>query len=362
MKALVIPACLMGLIVLSGCEPAPPAATVTPAAAPPAPSAAQTVPQQLPALFAGTLPCADCAGIRYELDLRANNADVLRMTYLGREPVITVEDLGHWSIEADKVLTLDGAKDDPQGWAIRDVDTLSKLDRSGEPIVSQSNYTLVRQAEYAALEPQLTLRGMYRYVADAATFEECATGLKLPVAAEGDNVALQTGYASTRHDPGMPVLASVEGRIAPRPAMEGDQLVDSLIVDRFQRFWPNESCGARGVTHELASTRWVLTRLNDEPVDASKLQREPFIALEGNERRVFGNGGCNRVVGGYQLDGDKIVFTPLALTRMACPDAAFETAFETALAAAARWNITGAHLELFDANGVVVARFEERNL
>jgi hypothetical protein len=41
---------------------------------------------------------------------------------------------------------------------------------------------------------------------------------------------------------------------------------------------------------------------------------------------------------------------------------AFESAFEKALNDAARWKISGAHLELFDANGAVVARFEERNL
>ncbi|HEY6644948.1 META domain-containing protein [Povalibacter sp.] len=363
MKHLIFPALLCASL-LGGCgqETAEPSLAAPTAAMPPPSPAAQRVPQQLPALYAGTLPCADCPGIRYELDLRANHVFVLRMTYLDTDPAIAVDEIGQWSIQEDKVLILDGADEPPTVWSIRDVDTLSKLDRDGNPIASKLNYTLVRQANYAALEPRLTMRGLYQSMADTAQFEECLTGLKLPVAQEGDNVALEAAYAALRREPGSAALVSIEGRIAAHPAMEGDRSVDTLVVDRFVRFSPNESCGARGVTHELASTRWVLMRLNDVPVNVSELQREPFIALEGNEHRVFGNGGCNRVVGGYQADGDQITFKPLALTRMACPNMAFESAFEKALAAAVRWKVSGAHLELFDANGAVVARFEERNL
>jgi len=300
--------------------------------------------------------------MRYELDLRADHVFVLRTEYLGKTPQSLVDDIGQWSIHDDRILILDAGRETPVAWAIKDVDTLELLDRSGKTIASELNYTILRQPAYAPLEPQLTMRGMYRYMADAALFEECRTGLKLPVATEGDNVALETAYAAARREPGASVLASVEGRIALRPTMEGDRQTDTLIVDKFIRFWPNESCGARGVTHELASTRWVLVRLNDEPVNASNLQREPFLALEDNEHRVSGNGGCNRIVGGYQQDGDKITFTQLALTRMACPAMTFETEFEKALGNTARWKITGAHLEFFDASGAVVARFEERNL
>lgn len=352
---------LFGVLVGTGCEQQT-AAPAPAAAMPPASAAAQDVPQRLPALYSGTLPCADCPGIRFELDLRANHAYVLRMTYL-TTPETVRDDIGQWSIGEDEVLVLTGDGDQPSGWSIRDVDTLTKLDLAGKPIESNLNWTIVRQPTYTALEPRVTMRGMYRHMADAALFEECLTGLKLPVAMEGDNMALETAYAKTRREPGAAVLASVAGRIAARPPMEGDGTVDTLVVDRFVRFWPNESCGARGVTHELASTRWVLTRLNDEPVDLSKMPREPFIALESNEHRVSGYGGCNRVVGAYESEGERIAFKHLALTRMACPDhMAFETAFGNALNAAARWKISGSHMELFDADGKVVARFEERNL
>ena len=360
-------------ILIGGCErqrpasqPAMPAsATSQPAQATvptaPPPGAQHTEPQ-LPALYAGVLPCADCEGIRHELDLRPTNVFFLRMTYLGKPPPNTFDDIGQWSIHDDQVLTLRGGRDAPMAWSIEDVGTLRKLDVHGNPIDLSANLDITRQPSYASLEPQLQMRGMYQYMADAALFEECLTGLKMPVATEGESAAVERAYGKTGHEPGQPVLVSVEGRIGRRPAMEGDQLVDTLIVDKLGQFWPNEHCGARGVTHELESTRWVLVRLGDEVVTVTDQQREPFIVLESTEHRISGHGGCNRIVGGYQLDGEKITFTQLAMTRMACPDMKYEDAFGKALNAATNWKISGAYLELFGVNGMVIARFEERNL
>jgi heat shock protein HslJ len=197
---------------------------------------------------------------------------------------------------------------------------------------------------------------------DAALFEECLTGLKLPVATEGDNTATQSEYIKVRKAAGQAVLVNLRGWIVRLPGMEGGELRDTLVVDRLDQFFPNESCGARGVTHELESTRWVLVRLGEESVLSAGGQREPYIALEPTEHRISGHGGCNRLVGGYQLNGSGLKFTQLALTRMACPDTKYEDAFARALNATANWKITGNHLELFDANGTPVARFEERNL
>ncbi|HKE96756.1 MAG TPA: META domain-containing protein, partial [Povalibacter sp.] len=121
-------------------------------------------------------------------------------------------------------------------------------------------------------------------------------------------------------------------------------------------------CGARGVTHDLESTRWVLVALGDQAIPPAEGQREPYIALEPTQHRISGHGGCNRLVGGYELDGDKLRFVQLALTRMACPDMKYEGLFAKALDATTHWKITGNHLELFDAQDAMVARFEERNL
>ncbi|HEY5809385.1 MAG TPA: META domain-containing protein [Povalibacter sp.] len=335
-------------------SPGPPASVGTAAPAPtPPPVHARSLPKQLPALYVGTLPCTDCEALRYELDLRADSVYFLRQSYLGRNPPTVVDDIGQWSISDANVLELRGGGDKPRLFLVKDERTLEDPDVHAH---------LVRQDTYAAIAPGLAMRGMYRYMADAALFEECLTGLKLPVAAEGDNAALQTEYVKVRKQADQVMLVNLEGRIVRQPGLEGGELRDTLVVDRTGRFFPSESCGARGVTHELESTRWVLVRLGEESVQSAGGQREPYIALEPTEHRISGHGGCNRLVGGYQLNGSELKFTQLALTRMACPDMKYEDAFAKALNATANWKITGNHLELFDATSTPVARFEERNL
>ena len=82
--------------------------------------------------------------------------------------------------------------------------------------------------------------------------------------------------------------------------------------------------------------------------------------LHAKEGRLAGSGGCNRIMGGYTLDGEKISFGKMEMTRMACPEEMQqEREFVDTLQRVRSWKITGQHLELFDEAGTQVARFEE---
>lgn len=92
-------------------------------------------------------------------------------------------------------------------------------------------------------------------------------------------------------------------------------------------------------------------------------QREPHIILRAEGRRVSGSGGCNSLLGGYRLDDNRIAFEKLASTMMACvAGMQQEQRFLGALGEAASWRVLGSHLELFDANGALIARLEARHL
>lgn len=326
------------------------------------PAQAHSLPSQLPARYSGLLPCADCEGIRYDLDVRADSIYFSRMTYLGKEPTVTHDEIGQWDITDDNVLVLHGEGDRPEQFALEDATVLRKLDVNGQPITSQFNYSLQRQQAYLPLEPQLVMRGMYSAKAGVPVYEECLTGLNLPVSTDGDGAALQSAYAKLGLAPDQAILTSLEGQIVHRAAAGDPAPRDLLVVTRLDRFWPNESCGARGVTHDLENTRWVLVRLGDETIEPVAGAREPYLALEPTGHRVSGHGGCNRLVGGYELDGSRLRFRQLALTNMACVDMQHESAFSAALNATASWKISGNHLELFDASGTTLARLEARNL
>jgi heat shock protein HslJ len=113
----------------------------------------------------------------------------------------------------------------------------------------------------------------------------------------------------------------------------------------------------------IENAYWKLTHLGDVPVIAGGKQREPHLVLGSQDRRVSGSSGCNRLMGGYALEGEKLAFSQLAGTRMACPDGMeTEQAFLEALAQVKTWKIVGGHLELFDTGGRLLARFETRDL
>ena len=73
---------------------------------------------------------------------------------------------------------------------------------------------------------------------------------------------------------------------------------------------------------------------------------------------VAGSTGCNRYHAPYRVDDDRLTIELIAMTMMACdPErSAVESAFTSALQAAATYAIAGDRLDLADANGRVVLR------
>jgi len=204
---------------------------------------------------------------------------------------------------------------------------------------------------------------MYRYMADAALFEECLSGRRFPVAMEADHATLERAYLETQDRPGEPLLVSLQGLIAQRPAVDGDGTVPTLVPERLIGVWPGETCGSRMTVAELENTYWKLTRLGDQPVIVGERQREPHIVLHQQDGRVAAFGGCNRMTGGYTVDGSSIEFSQMASTMMACPDGMdTEQGLAAALGRARSFRIIGQHLDLFDEAGELVARFEARHL
>ncbi len=342
--------CAVGVLTVAGCSSAQTGGAVSGSA----PNRERIA---VPASFEGVLPCADCEGIRYHLDLFEDEVFFLRLTYLGRGAAL--DDIGRWSVGSDATtLALHGGREAPEMFRIVDRERLRKLDLEGRDISSSLNYELRRGAEFSPIEPRLVMRGMYRYMADAALFDECLTGRRFPVAMEADNVALERAYREARVQAGETILVSLEGRIAKRPAMEGDATELSLVPERFVGVWPGESCGARMTSVELAGVDWKLTRLGDIAVVVAEPRRQPSLTLTA-DGRVSGFDGCNRFAGSYQITGASIAFGPMASTKMACLDGMeYERAFADALGRARSYRIVGQHLDLFGAEGELLARFE----
>jgi copper homeostasis protein (lipoprotein) len=330
---------------------------------------------RLPASWRGNLP-AGGGSTRWQVDLAADGSFQLRQTPLRQgSGQSNHDDIGRWRLEpGGNRLVLQGGREAPvvleplgQGQALR------KLGLEGQPLPSGANDLLQRLALPEPIEPRLHLAGMFRYLADAASIRLCATGATLPVAMEGDYLALERAYLAARpaDAPGEPLLVNLEGLITSRPSAEpGRGPVRTLVVERFVAVHPGQSCpvqaaaGPAGKQPQLSlrGQRWRLQALQDGQA-ATLLEapdRPPELELAADSDRLSGSGGCNRLMGGYQLEGDQLRFSQLASTQMGCPPEAmaFEQRYVRALGLARRWSIDKNNLLLQDEQGRTLLVFQ----
>ena len=106
-------------------------------------------------------------------------------------------------------------------------------------------------------------------------------------------------------------------------------------------------------------TVWRLTHLGKTPIAAPADGREATLQFLGASSQVTGSTGCNRLSGRYTRNGNQLSLGPLATTRMAClGQNDLEPRFLAALERVAAYRVTENTLELSDASGEVLARFE----
>jgi copper homeostasis protein (lipoprotein) len=313
---------------------------------------------RLPATFTGTLPCADCPGIDYHVDFLEDGTFYLRTLYRDREGG-PFDDIGRWAWSSDaSVLILLGGREAPLRFEPDGADGIRLLDSDGRTIESDLDYTLTRADAFDPIEPELRMRGMYRYLADAAVFMECRTSRRMPVAMEADNAALERAYLDAVDEPGRDLLAVITGRIVERVPMDGDTPSPAVVPVEFHAVRPGETCGTPLATTDLVGTYWKLTRLGDDAVVPIADSREPHLILD-DEGRVAGSDGCNRLMGSYRVEGPELGFSQMASTMMACPQGMQQAdRFRGTLEQVERYRVVGSHLELFGDEERLLARFE----
>lgn len=185
----------------------------------------------------GILPCADCEGIETSLFLEKDGTWVMNERYQGvREEPSSFASYGTWARTADKLVLTDSQGE--KSWYRAKGDVLEMLDREGNPIESQFNYTLAPVKSSLPVTP-MAMRGMYFYMADAATFTDCATGKQVSVAS---NAELERGYLAARGASEKPVLLSVEGHFTLEANPDTHEPVKTLMADKDIKFIPGKSC------------------------------------------------------------------------------------------------------------------------
>jgi len=308
--------------------------------------------------YVGVLPCADCEGLRYQLELRGDQSYVLRHTYLGKGPHeagrTVFDDIGRWLLSSDgAVLAIRGARELPEYFELLP-QALRKLDREGQPVRSAANHLLRRVRNAARLEPQLPMQGHLHV--DAAVFVDCTTGARWHIANEADWSAAERAVAKAVEE-ARPKAA------APLVSIEATQDGASLVIDRFNMVLEDKTaCDPPFATLPLRGTLWALVRLGaqSEPLARGSYGAQLHLSA-GRSAKVTGYSGCNRLISSAEVQGSNVRFGAQSASRVACVagDAArVEAGLLDALAGARRWRTVGAVLELYGEDDQLLARFE----
>jgi heat shock protein HslJ/uncharacterized lipoprotein NlpE involved in copper resistance len=308
--------------------------------------------------YTGVLPCADCPGIRYTLNLRTGFVYFLRVTYLGDGEGRSFDDLGVWSLSTDrKTLLLRGSRDEPLMFAVKSFQTLRKLDREGREITAPLNYDLTRDETGARFEPHLVLKGQLAHSENGSVFNECITRIQLPIAQEADGANFAAAQQESSNEPEQNFFVKIEGQILTTPLAGATKQQEILLVERFVDLSTEEKCADPPRTAKLEDTDWEFSQRVNAEFDSGGIYLR--LRSRGTGMRLFD--GCNVIYGGYTLHGQKLRFLINGITKWKCSNAAYEQRrwLET-LRAASNWNILGDRLELYDSHSRLLARFEAK--
>jgi heat shock protein HslJ len=110
----------------------------------------------------------------------------------------------------------------------------------------------------------------------------------------------------------------------------------------------------------LVGTTWTLTSIASGDAVMSVVSGTQITVVFAADETVSGSGGCNRFSGTYTLAGDRLSFSSLATTKMACAGYVMtqEQVFLDAMGEVASYTIDGAQLSVLDGSGAMLLSFD----
>lgn len=299
----------------------------------PAPAALK---QETAANWKGEIPCADCEGIAYLLQLQPNDSFYERSVYLGK-PGDAFVDKGTWEMASDSLVTLKNIAGETRFLAFRG-DKLEMLDKDAKPINSPhaSKYKLER----TTIETNPAIAN-----AQALSGVDFAGGGNEPFwSLEIDFDKSMRFKTPDGIDISVPVGKGERAMDAPVTRYHAETEAGTLTVQLFRQQCENDMSGAmsdfsvtvdlkqktdsavrtfKGCGQYLGAYRlnalWQLEKVGDKAVDAKQSPKgAPTMELSLAEEKVAGYGGCNRYGGPVKLENGKLTFGNLFATEMAC--------------------------------------------
>lgn len=313
----------MAVVILTGC------------------SAGRDLPSGMADTYYGFLPCADCPGISYQLQLDNKGRYHVVRDYVDRESIFEGDGeytfkngqvqlwsdgkiIERYEYEGDRLIMLDGEGNRIET-ELAPYYTLYKGDaeRSKNPDVGNIsdpniNYRGTGNEPFWGIqitdENQIIFKGLME---DEMEFSVPVTGTDL-----SDDVKTII-YTGEQDDKKLTVTITTE---ACQDNMSGFYFPTRLdvSVEMGDKKYDLRGCGQFLSKYALAGS-WVLESINGNEIAEEK---KPTLGLHLPAHRITGNAGCNHYFGQIEsLENGSISFGAIGATKMACPDMSLENEF-----------------------------------
>ena len=292
--------------------------------------------------FSGTLPCADCPGVAYHINLYRDGRFEARQEYLERNQVNIVK--GIWLLDKRSLHLVNQQQTLPAFHFVTN-QTLAMLDLSGKPILSNDSYQLAREIDFKKLDTRQAMLGLYLLKDNQASFTSCRSGETLAVANTQHHLPVMRQYQQDERLKNTAVVATLVGRRGQ------EQQANTLFIDKFEQFWPGAVCPDQIQPGKMQGIVWRAEKLTNRYVPQ---QLNVRIIFDQNDR-LYGFAGCNNFNGSYKQRSNQLTIQPLASTRKFCADSsALEQQFTQSLQSADRAEVNGNKLQLFKNNQLIL--------
>ena len=244
--------------------------------------------------YKGILPCTDCHGLETEIVINENSTFSIKTKYQGKGDKIYLKKGNFSWNKKGTVIILTDVKNGPNKYLVGK-NTLTQLDIDGKRITGNS------ASEYVlSKQPNDT--------SNIETIEENTATVDLNNRIEATTVIKNVNPA----------------------------------VGRFT----------------LAETKWRLVSLNKKTVP-QKGKKVYFLKLNSKDARFTAYAGCNSIAGNYVMpSSDKLDFSEVIMTRMACPNMTLEDKFGAMLVQVISYKLDKETLTFFGEKKKELARFE----
>ena len=314
-------------------------------------------------VWIGILPCADCEGIDYTLNLKKDFTFKQKSVYKGKDEELFIDD-GEWSFVSDSIILVDGL--DESKIFLVEGNELIMLDEYGHKIESsdEHKYNLRKDTNGASEvekvkpvnevvemntssydekfkngidflargnEPFWTLEIDLEKEMSFATLDDIKLNTPSVERKKEQDVDVTIYHAKTKSGE----LVVTITRADCEDNMSGEQSKYTVKVEvkntEDKDFKTFEGCGQYLYDSRLHDI-WAMEEMTGVKLKKAKLTKGlPIFEFYPDEMRFKGHAGCNSLSGTITVVGNKITFGNLMGTLMSCPDMTVERAVVKAI-------------------------------